>query len=87
MTIGLAGSELSGTTSNVADSQLTVSGNAEATQFGEDTQPFVSQWICTYGRPRMDPDGARLKGWGNAVRRAKGSEAQVGYWGWTLPDE
>ncbi|NQU23467.1 MAG: DUF2341 domain-containing protein, partial [Candidatus Nealsonbacteria bacterium] len=58
--------------------------NAEATQFGEDKKPYTSDWIRTYGRPRTDPEGARLKGWDTAVRRADGGKAQVGYWGLDL---
>ena len=58
--------------------------NAEATQFGEDKKPYTSEWIRTYGRPRTDPEGARLKGWHIAVRRVDGGKAQVGYWGLDL---
>ncbi|MEE8451572.1 MAG: DUF2341 domain-containing protein, partial [Thermoguttaceae bacterium] len=36
--------------------------NAEATQFGEDEQPYTSNWIRTRGRPRTDPTGARMEG-------------------------
>ena len=59
--------------------------NAEATDVGEVDPPYNSPWIRSYGSMTSDPEGARWKGWANAVvRDREGGKAQVGYWGLEL---
>ena len=59
--------------------------NAEATDVGKEDPTFKSDWIRSYGSMAGDPNGARLKRWGNAVVRDRnGGKAQIGYWGMEL---
>lgn len=59
--------------------------NAEATDVGKEDPPYTSDWIRSYGSMAGDPNGARLKRWGNAVvRDRQGAKAQIGYWGMEL---
>jgi len=59
--------------------------NALATDTGETAPPYRSDWIRTYGSIAGDPQGARLRRWGNAVWKANnGEELQLGYWGMEL---
>ena len=56
--------------------------NAEAFDMGRAVNPYTSDWIRSYGSPKTDPDGARLKLWGNAVSFDRdGWKLQIGYWG------
>ena len=59
--------------------------NAEATDVGKDDPLYTSDWIRSYGSMAGDPEGARLKRWGNAVCRDRdGGKLQIGYWGLEL---
>jgi hypothetical protein len=59
--------------------------NAEATDVGNEDPPYTSDWIRSYGSMAGDPEGARLKLWGNAVCRDRnGAKLQIGYWGMEL---
>ncbi len=59
--------------------------NALATDTGETAPPYTNEWIRTYGSTAGDPDGARLKLWGNAVWKDRhGERLQLGYWGMEL---
>ena len=56
--------------------------NAEANDYGKAVNPYTSGWVRSYGSMAGDPEGARLKLWGNAVSYDnKGSKLQIGYWG------
>jgi hypothetical protein len=58
--------------------------NAEATAWGEGDFPYTSDWIRSYGGMESNPEGARLRLWGNATGRAPGGKLQIGYWGMEL---
>jgi len=56
--------------------------NAEANDYGKAVNPYTSDWVRSYGSMAGDPEGARLKLWGNAVSYDnRGSKLQIGYWG------
>ena len=56
--------------------------NAEANDFGRAVNPYVSQWIRSYGSMASDPARARQKLWGGAVSYDnRGASLQIGYWG------
>jgi len=59
--------------------------NALATDTSEEALAFASDWIRSYGCTAGHPEGARWKGWGNAVWRDRAAERlQLGYWGMEL---
>ena len=58
--------------------------NAVATDFGERDPLEPSDWVRTYGATAGDPNGSRLKVWGNAVARSPGGKLEIGYWGMEL---
>jgi hypothetical protein len=58
--------------------------NAVATDFGERDPLEPSDWVRTYGATEGDPNGSRLKLWGNAVARSPGGKSEIGYWGMEL---
>jgi Domain of unknown function (DUF2341)/Concanavalin A-like lectin/glucanases superfamily/Carbohydrate esterase, sialic acid-specific acetylesterase len=59
--------------------------NALATDTGETASPSSSDWIRSYGSTTGNPQGARLKLWGNAVWKDRnGEKLQLGYWGMEL---
>ncbi len=59
--------------------------NADATDFGKEDPTFTSDWIRSFGSMAGDPQGARLKLWGNATHRNRqGGKLQIGYWGMEL---
>ena len=58
--------------------------NAVATDFGERDPLEPSDWVRTYGATAGDPNGSRLKLWGNAVARSPGGKSEIGYWGMEL---
>ena len=59
--------------------------NAVATDIGKEDPEFSSEWIRSFGSTSTNPDGSRLKFWGNAVHRGRKNEnAQIGYWGMEL---
>jgi hypothetical protein len=59
--------------------------NALATDTGEKSPPDTSDWIRTFGTTAGDPQGARLRLWGNAVwKDPHGERLQLGYWGMEL---
>lgn len=58
--------------------------NALATDTGEESPPFTSNWIRSYGRPQAHAN-ASTNLWCNPVWKAKQNEqAELGYWGMEL---
>ena len=59
--------------------------NALATDTHEESPPYTSEWIRSYGRPAGQPKGARPNLWCNPVWKARqGEKAELGYWGMEL---
>ncbi|ADB18905.1 protein of unknown function DUF303 acetylesterase putative [Pirellula staleyi DSM 6068] len=58
--------------------------NAVATDFGKENPLVASDWVRTFGATSGDPQGARLKQWGNAEARSPEGKLQIGYWGMEL---
>lgn len=59
--------------------------NALATDTREEAPPYNSDWIRSFGSTAGNPQGARLKLWGNAVwKNRDGEKLQLGYWGMEL---
>jgi Concanavalin A-like lectin/glucanases superfamily/Domain of unknown function (DUF2341)/Carbohydrate esterase, sialic acid-specific acetylesterase/Glucose-regulated metallo-peptidase M90 len=58
--------------------------NAVATDFGKENPLVPSDWVRTFGATAGDPNGSRLKLWGNAEARSPGGKSEIGYWGLEL---
>ena len=55
--------------------------NAVANDYGHAVNPYVSDWLRSFGSMAGDPAAARLKLWGNAVSFDNhGEKLQIGYW-------
>jgi len=58
--------------------------NALATDTGEQAPPYTNDWIRSFGSTTGNPQGARLRLWGDAVWKARDEKLQLGYWGLEL---
>ena len=55
--------------------------NTVATDWGKGDFPETNQWIRSFGSMGGNPKNGR---WGNAIRRGKGDQFTIGYWGFDL---
>jgi len=59
--------------------------NALATDTGEKSEPVISAWIRSYGRPSNNQKSDQTNLWCNPVWKAqKGEKAELGWWGMEL---